>query len=401
MADVSTILEYVKDDDVKFIRLQFVDVFGNQKNISIMPSELERAFKFGVSIDAWAIKGFKGEEKSDLLLFPNPETLAILPWRPREGRVVRMICDIKNPDGTPFEVDTRDVLKNAIKYAASYGVSFGFGSEMEFYLFKEDVDGNPTNIPYDTAMYMDVAPEDKGENIRREICLALSEMGIQPSGSHHEEGPGQNEIHYHYSDPLTSADNAITYKNVVRTIASINGIYASFEPSPIEGKPGNGHHINISVDSKNKDEDFYYAIGGILKHIKEITLFLNPTENSYKRLGHHSAPKYIAYSYENRSDLIRIPAAKGEFKRFELRSSDCLCNPYIAFSLLIYAMMDGILNKIDAGEPMNLNLFEADDEVLKNLDKLPNNIKEATELAKKSMFIKEHLNERILESFLK
>ena len=401
MIDISTILEYVKDDDVKFIRLQFVDVFGNQKNISIMPSELERAFEFGVSIDAWAIKGFKGEEKSDLLLFPNPETIAILPWRPREGRVIRMICDIKNPDGTPFEVDTREVLKNAISYAKGNGVSFGFGSEMEFYLFKEDINGNPTKEPYDNAMYMDVAPEDRGENIRREICLALSEMGIQPSGSHHEEGPGQNEIHYHYADPLTSADNAITYKNVVRTIASINGIYASFEPSPLEGKPGNGHHINISVDSENKEKDFYYAIAGILKHIKELSLFLNPTENSYQRLGHHSAPKYIAYSYENRSDLIRIPAAKGEFKRFELRSPDCIANPYIAFSLLIYAMMDGILNKLEPGDPLNLNLFEADDAILKTLDVLPKDLAEAKDIASKSEFIKKYLNERILESFLK
>lgn len=401
MIDISTILEYVKDDDVKFIRLQFVDVFGNQKNISIMPSELERAFEFGVSIDAWAIKGFKGEEKSDLLLFPNPETIAILPWRPREGRVIRMICDIKNPDGTPFEVDTRDVLKNAISYAKENGVSFGFGSEMEFYLFKEDINGNPTKEPYDNAMYMDVAPEDRGENIRREICLALSEMGIQPSGSHHEEGPGQNEIHYHYADPLTSADNAITYKNVVRTIASINGIYASFEPSPLEGKPGNGHHINISVDSENKEKDFYYAIAGILKHIKELSLFLNPIENSYQRLGHHSAPKYIAYSYENRSDLIRIPAAKGEFKRFELRSPDCISNPYIAFSLLIYAMMDGILNKLEPGGPLNLNLFEADDAILKTLDVLPKDLAEAKDIASKSEFIKKYLNERILESFLK
>lgn len=401
MIDISTILEYVKDDDVKFIRLQFVDVFGNQKNISIMPSELERAFEFGVSIDAWAIKGFKGEEKSDLLLFPNPETIAILPWRPREGRVIRMICDIKNPDGTPFEVDTREVLKNAISYAKENGVSFGFGSEMEFYLFKEDINGNPTKEPYDNAMYMDVAPEDRGENIRREICLALSEMGIQPSGSHHEEGPGQNEIHYHYADPLTSADNAITYKNVVRTIASINGIYASFEPSPLEGKPGNGHHINISVDSENKEKDFYYAIAGILKHIKELSLFLNPTENSYHRLGHHSAPKYIAYSYENRSDLIRIPAAKGEFKRFELRSPDCIANPYIAFSLLIYAMMDGILNKLEPGDPLNLNLFEADDAILKTLDVLPKDLAEAKDIASKSEFIKKYLNERILESFLK
>ena len=209
MTDINTILEYVKDDDVKFIRLQFVDVFGNQKNISIMPSELQRAFEYGIAIDAWAIKGFKGEEKSDLFLFPNPDTIAILPWRPREGRVIRMICDIKNPDGTPFNVDTREMLKEAVDYAKTKGIEFGFGSEMEFYLFKLDMEGNPTNIPYDNAMYMDVAPDDKGENIRREICLALSEMGIQPSGSHHEEGPGQNEIHYHYSDPLTSADNAI------------------------------------------------------------------------------------------------------------------------------------------------------------------------------------------------
>lgn len=401
MTDINTILEYVKDDDVKFIRLQFVDVFGNQKNISIMPSELQRAFEYGIAIDAWAIKGFKGEEKSDLFLFPNPDTIAILPWRPREGRVIRMICDIKNPDGTPFNVDTREMLKEAVDYAKAKGIEFGFGSEMEFYLFKLDMEGNPTNIPYDNAMYMDVAPDDKGENIRREICLALSEMGIQPSGSHHEEGPGQNEIHYHYSDPLTSADNAITYKNVVRTISSLNGLYASFEPSPLEGRPGNGHHINISVNTKNKDADFFYAIGGILKHIKEITAFLNITPNSYKRLGHDSAPRYISYSNENRSELIRIPAAKGPYKRFELRSPDPICNPYIAFSLLIYAMVDGIENKIDPGKPLDLNLFEAKEEILKTLDKLPESLDEAKMISKESDFIKKYVNERILESYIK
>lgn len=391
MDDINAILEYIKDDDVKFIRLQFVDVFGTQKNISIMPSMLESALKYGVAIDAWAIKGFKGEEKSSLYLFPNLETIAILPWRPREGRVVRMICDIKNPDGSAFEADTRNMLRNAIAYAKGNGTTFGFGSEMEFYLFKEDIEGNPTNIPYDTAEYMDVAPEDKGENIRREICLALLEMGINPTSSHHEEGPGQNEIHMQYSDPLSTADNAITYKNVVRTISSLNGLFAAFNPMPIEGKPGNGHHINISVDTESKDKDFYYAIGGILRHIKEMTVFFNTSEESYKRFGHFSAPRYISYSIENKSELIRIPSGKGIEKRFELRSPDPMCNPYIAFTLLIYAMIDGIINKVDPGKPESSR---------EGQDILPKSLEEAKAIARESDFIKRHLSARIIESYL-
>ncbi len=272
MYDENTILEYIKEDDVKFIRLAFVDIYGKQKNVSIMPHELKKAFEYGISIDAMAIEGFNSGYKSDLFLFPNPNTITILPWRPREGKVVRMFCDIKYPDGTDFVCDTRKMLINAINYAKENNVEFNFGSEIEFYLFRANEDGKSINIPYDNAGYMDIAPDDKGENIRRDICLTLEEMGIMPEKSHHEEGPGQNEISFRYSNALEAADNATTFKNVVKMIALRNGLSATFNPKPIMDKPGNGYHINFSVDKANMN----YAIEGILKHIKEITAF-SPT----------------------------------------------------------------------------------------------------------------------------
>ncbi len=397
MYDFDTIIQFVKEEDVKFIRLAFVDVFGKQKNVSIMPHELERAFKYGVSIDSFAIEGFKNGYKSDLFLIPNPDTIVILPWRPREGRVIRMFCDIKNPDGTDFICDTRKLLENAISYAKEKGVEFNFGSEIEFYLFKADEDGNSTNIPYDKAGYMDIAPDDKGENIRREICLMLEEMGILPQSSHHEEGWGQNEISFRYSDPLNAADMAITFKTVVKMVALRNGLVASFDPKPIIDKPGNGYHINFSVNDGLLD----YAIEGVLTHIKEITAFLNISDNSYERLGRLMAPKYISWSKENRSELIRVPAARDNFIRAELRSPDPLINPYIAFSLIIYSALDGIENKLNLRNSIDMDLYNADDLILSKLDQLPKDLKEAKEIAKKSSFIAKYIPKEILDSYLK
>lgn len=241
------VMQYVREEDVKFIRLAFCDVFGKQKNISIMPDELPRAFEFGIAIDASAIAGFSDEEHSDLFLHPDADTLMPLPWRPEHGSVVRMFCDITYPDGKIFECDTRSILKKAIQDAGNSGFRFFFGAEQEFYLFTLDDNGKPTGVPYDNAGYMDIAPEDRGENIRREICLTLEQMGIQPESSHHEEGPGQNEIDFRYSDPLTAADNAMTFQTVVKTVAGRNGLFADFSPKPLKDKPGNGFHINISV----------------------------------------------------------------------------------------------------------------------------------------------------------
>lgn len=398
------IIEFVREGDVKFIRLAFVDVFGKQKNVSIMPNELEHAFKSGISLDASSITGFGGEIKSDLFLYPDPNTLTILPWRPSQGRVVRMFCDIKYPDGTPFVCDTRNILKNAIKYASDKGYTFSFGSELEFYLFKTNEDGESTNIPYDKASYMDIYPDDKCENIRREICLTLTEMDILPEGSHHEDGPGQNEIHFKYAEALKAADDAITFEGVVRTVSSRNGLFADFAAKPLDKEPGNGFHINMSVkDDKNTSpkELRDYAIQGILSHIKEMTLFLNSTENSYKRLGEMRAPKYITWSTENRSQLIRIPAAKEAiYERAEIRSADPMANPYIAFAAIIYAAVDGMENKMKLVEPTNENLFAANKEFLSKLDKLPANLAEAKEIAKNSKFIKGILPANVIETYL-
>ena len=241
------IMEYIEEEDAKFIRLAFRDAYGIQKNISVMPSEIHKAFKDGIMINAKSIRGFEGCGDEILYLKPDPDTLCVLPWRPDSGRVLRMFCDVCTADGTPFEADTRYILKKAVKAAEEAGIEFRFGSEMEFYLFKTDDEANPTKIPYDEAGYMDIAPLDRGENIRREICLTIEEMGLTPGRSHHERGPGQNEIEFRDAGALQSADHFMTYKNVVTTIAARNGLTASFEPKPIEGRPGNGFHIKIAL----------------------------------------------------------------------------------------------------------------------------------------------------------
>ena len=397
MYDIETILDYVKEEDIKFIRLAFIDIYGKQKNVSIMPHELEKAFKYGISIDSMAIDGFESGYKSDLFLFPNPDTICILPWRPREGRVIRMFCDIKYPDGTDFICDTRKLLINAINEAKKNGLEFHFGSEIEFYLFKADEEGESTGVPYDKAGYMDIAPDDKGENIRREICLTLEEMDIMPERSHHEEGPGQNEVAFRYGDALRAADEAVTFKTVVKTVAGRNGLYASFDPKPISDKPGNGYHINFSVDGGSLDS----AIEGVLQHIKEITAFLNVSDKSYDRLGKLMAPKYISWSSENRSELIRIPAAKDNFIRAELRSPDPLINPYVAFTLLIYAGMDGILNNYKLRQSVDSDLNKASNILLEKLDTLPLSLEDAKNEARNSKFVKKYIPKELLDNYLK
>jgi len=388
---------FVKEEDVSFIKLAFCDIRGYQKNISIMSEELTRAFSDGISFDASAIYGFGDEIKSDLFLHPDPSTLAILPWRPQSGRVVRMFCDILRPDGTPYERDGRFILKKAMQAADKKGITCYFGPEIEFYLFKTDAEGNPTRIPFDNASYMDIAPDDRGENIRREICLTLSDMGIRPESSHHEEGPGQNEIDFRYDKALASAENAVTFKAVVKTIATRNGLDADFSPKPLEGKAGNGMHINMSVKSIDGNDYTMNFMAGILSHIEEITLFLNPCEESYKRLGEKKAPKYITWSHENRSQLIRIPAAKDEYRRIELRSPDPMCNPYAAFALLIHAGLDGIEKRMAPPNPTDLDLFTADAAVTKSLRQLPSSLGSALELAKNSDFVKSILPEEYIK----
>lgn len=388
--------EFIEQEDVKFVRLAFCDINGKQKNMSISPAELDRAFDEGISFDASAIEGFGNELRTDLMLHPISKTLNVLPWRPSQGKVVRMFCNIKYPDGTPFEIDTRQILQNAVKEAKSMGLTVQIGTEFEFYLFKTDENGNKTNVPFDNAGYMDVAPEDKGENIRREICLTLLEMGINPESSLHLDGPGQNEIDFRYADAITAADNAMNFVSVVKAAALHNGLYADFSPKPIANKPGNGMHINISV--KSEDDKFYNAMfmAGVMEHICEITAFLNTKEESYKRLGEHTAPKYVTWTKENRSQLLRVPERRNEHKRFELRSADPCANPYLAFAMLIYSGLDGIKRNLSLPDPIDEAIKDMKKSEIDSLKKLPDSLETAIKLAVESEFVNSVVSKEIL-----
>ncbi len=391
----SEVLDYVNEEDVKFIRLAYFDLSGKQRNVSIMAGELQRAFEEGISFDASAIFGFQSSNNSDLFLHPDPSTLSLIPWRPTSGKVVRMFCDIKYPDGTPYEKDCRYLLKQAVKKAKDeYGLTFKFGTEFEFYLFKLDENGNNTKIPFDNAGYMDIAPEDKGENIRREIDFTLEQMGITPEYSHHEEGPGQNEIDFRASEAETAADNASTFKWIVRTKAASNGLFADFSPKPLINQPGNGMHINLSV---NKEDKMCSIMAGILDHLAEITYFLNPSLDSYERIGQSKAPKFICWGNQNRSCAIRVPS-KNPNSRIQLRSSDSECNIYLAFTLLIYAALDGIDRNLTPSPAVEENLFKSKDESekayrerTKSYKAIPDTQSEAKELASSSEFVKKYI----------
>ncbi len=407
---INDVLNFINENDVKFIRLSFCDILGVQKNISIMPHELENAFKKGVSFDANSIKGFSDITRSDLFLFPDPTTLTLLPWRPGSGRVVKFICDIKYPNGEYFIDDSRYILKQVTKKCKDLGYTSKIGAECEFYLFKTDAEGNPTKTPLDNGEYLDVYPLDKGEDIRREICLSLEDMGIMPESSHHEQGPGQNEIDFTFSDALSCADNLITFKSIVKNIATQNGLFASFMPKPILDKAGNGLHVNMSL-SKDKENIFspnegklplvaQQFIAGILNKAEEISIFLNPIVNSYDRLGGFEAPRYISYSRENRSQFIRIPAASSENSRIEVRSADPSVNPYLAFSLLTMAGIYGIINKLELSKENDVNLYTADSNLTDKLNSLPSDMKKAISLAEKSDFIKEILGESLLNKYI-
>ena len=393
------VMQYVREEDVKFIRLAFCDVFGNQKNISIMPDELPRAFEYGIAFDASAIRGFGNAARSDLFLHPEPETLTWLPWRPEHGKVVRMFCRITYPDGTPFECDTRRLLQCAVADAEKAGLTFFFGAEQEFYLFELDDRNNPTRIPYDNAGYMDIAPEDKGENVRREICLTLEQMGIRPESSHHEEGPGQNEIDFRYAGALEAADNVMTFQTVVKTVARRNGLFADFSPKPLADAPGNGFHINFSVRSAGDQADQDGVIAGIREKAVPMTVFLDPVESSSARLGQRKAPGYVSWSAENRSQLIRIPAASGEFRRAELRSPDPAANPYIAFALMIRAGLYGVENKLALPDPVDINLFGAEETLLSSFVRLPAGLKEARRAAADDAFVRSFIPAQIVDIY--
>ena len=392
------IKQYVAEEDVKFLRLAFCDIFGRQKNISILPDELERAFTYGIAFDASAVPGFGDEVHSDLFLHPDSGTLCMLPWRPDHGRVARMFCRVLRPDGAVSEADCRALLQRAVEDAEKLGITFSFGTEMEFYLFRRDENGESTRIPYDNAGYMDVAPEDKGENVRREICLTLEQMGIRPECSHHEQGPGQNEIDFRYADALTAADNAVTFKTVVNSVAVRNGLAADFSPKPLADQPGNGMHINISARHDSGDV-MPQIIAGILAHIAELTVFLNTQEASYHRFGSSKAPRYISWSSENRSQLIRIPAAQGEYRRAELRSPDPLCNPYLAFALLIWAGLDGVEQQLVLPEAADVNFYTAPTEVKARFRTLPETLEDAKAAAAASELVARYIPKSILQQY--
>ncbi len=381
------ILEFIEEEDVKFIRLAFRDAYGIQKNISVMPGELQKAFSEGIPINAMAIAGFEGSRYSNLYLKPDASTLAVLPWRPESGRVIRMFCDVCTPEGAIFEADTRGILKDAVLEAEKAGIRFKFGSESEFYLFRKDDEGNPTKTPYDEAGYLDIAPLDRGENIRREICLTIEQMGLKPERSHHERGPGQNEIDFHYAEPLTAADQMTTFKMAVTTIADRNGLCADFSPMPLQGKPGNGYHINIYAENGEGQDVGKAVAAGIIDRIRDITVFLNPLENSYSRFGNSTAPDRVNWSSKDRSELICITEHKGMI-RTELRSPDASGNPYLVYALLIYSGLYGIRN--------NLSLPREMDE---NGPLLPRSYKEASEIAVNSTFVKEHIPQEIVDLY--
>ena len=408
---VKEVLEFVKENDIKFIRLAFCDLFGMQKNIAIMADRLESAFESGVSFDAHVIRGFKDVTDADLFLYPDPVTLNVLPWRPGPGRVARFYCDIKNINGTVFSNDGRAILKNVAAIADGMGYTCKVGAECEFYLFKTNDMGEPTLNPIDKGGYLDLLPLDKGENIRREICLTLAEMRMHPETSHHEQGPGQNEIEFRFSDALEAADNIQTFKTVVKAIAERNGMFASFMPKPLLDAPGNGLHVNLSLNQRGRnifrsaDSGEHSAvsesfIAGVLSRVRELTLFLNPTANSYERFGKFAAPRYISWSPHNRSQLIRIPAASGEKVRMELRSPDPSVNPYLAFALIISAGLEGIENKMELPSSVNIDLYAADAASTNKMEKLPGNLREAINAAEKSDFVKSILGENMFKRFL-
>lgn len=408
------IIQMVEDEDVEFIRLQFTDMFGTLKNVAITKSQLEKALNNQCMFDGSSIEGFVRIEESDMYLYPDLDTFVIFPWRPQQGKVARIICDIYCPDGKPFEGDPRYILRKTIAEAAELGYQFNVGPECEFFLFHTDDEGRPTTISHERAGYFDLGPVDLGENARRDMVLTLEDMGFEIEVSHHEAAPAQHEIDFKYDEALHTADNIMTFKLAVKTIAKRFGLFASFMPKPKQGINGSGMHINISVskDGKNifadpSDElglskEAYYFIGGIIKHMKGMTAITNPLINSYKRLiPGFEAPVHIAWSGTNRSPLIRIPAARGEGTRVELRSPDSAANPYLALAVCLSAGLDGIKNKIMPPEAVNGNIFDMTEEEMEalHMEALPADLNEAIEEMEKDEFIQGILGNHVSKKY--
>lgn len=409
------VMKEAYEKGVKFIRLQFTDIFGVLKNVAITIEQLEKALNGELMFDGSSIEGFARIEESDMYLYPDPNTFVIFPWRPSEGGVARLICDVYNPDGTPFEGCPRNALKRAIAEAAEMGYVFNVGPELEFFLFHTDMEGRPTTITHDKAGYFDLAPVDLGESARRDMVLSLEQLGFEIEASHHEVAPGQHEIDFKYSNALNTADKIATFRFVVRSIAQRHGLHATFMPKPLFGKAGSGMHTNQSLFCEGQNAfydpqapmqlapDAYHYIAGLMKHARGFTAITNPTINSYKRLvPGFEAPCYIAWSGRNRSPLIRIPAKRGALTRVELRSPDPSCNPYLALAVQLKAGLDGIKNKLQPPAPMDLNIYEMSQEArdAHEISSLPRNLSEALQELSQDSVIREALGEHIFYRFL-
>lgn len=409
------IIRLVEEEDVEFIRLQFTDIFGNLKNIAVTTSQLDKVLDNKCMFDGSSIEGFVRIEESDMYLYPDLDTFEIFPWRPQQGKVARFICDVYRPDGTPFEGDPRYILKKVVKEAEELGYTFNVGPECEFFLFNSEDDGEPTNHSQERGGYFDVGPLDAGENARREMVLTLEDMGFTVEASHHEVAPAQHEIDFQYADALKTADNIMTFKLVVRTIAKRHGLHATFMPKPKSGINGSGMHINMSLSKDGKNifddpngklglsEDAYHFIAGIMKHMEGMTVITNPLVNSYKRLvPGYEAPVYIAWSATNRSPLIRIPAARGSSARIELRCPDPSANPYLALAVCLAAGLDGIKNKLTPPDSVDLNIFAMteDEKKTRGIKSLPTSLKEALILFEQDEFVKSVLGEHTVEKYL-
>ena len=410
------IFRMVEEEDVEFIRLQFTDIFGTLKNIAITSSQLEKALDNRCMFDGSSVEGFVRIEESDMYLYPDYDTFEIFPWRPQQGKVARLICDVYTPDGKPFEGDPRWILKKTIKEANEMGYRFDVGPECEFFLFHTDDNGLPTTLSHEKAGYFDLGPNDLGENIRRDMVLTLEDMGFEIEASHHEVAPAQHEIDFKYDEVLKTADNIQTFKMTVKTIAKRHGLYATFMPKPKFGISGSGMHINMSLateegknifaDENGKiglSDDAYHFIAGIMKHARGMSAITNPLVNSYKRLvPGYEAPVYIAWSAKNRSPLIRIPASRGNGTRVELRNPDPTANPYLVLALCLAAGLDGIKNKIEVPESVDCNIYEMTpgERRAAGIENMPADLKEAVDCLVADEFLCSVLGEHITTKYV-
>jgi len=412
---VEKVLEAARANQVKFIMLQFTDILGIIKNVAIPVSQLEDALSEGIFFDGSSIEGFVRIEESDMLLKPDPETFAIYPWEKDGHKTARLICDIYTPDGEPFPGCPRAILKKVMSEAAGMGFSMMAGPEPEFFLFEQDEKGQPILKVQDQASYFDLSPVDRGEEARKDMVLALQEMGFEVEASHHEVAPGQHEIDFRYTDCLRTADNIVTFRFVVRHVAAHHHLHATFMPKPVYGINGSGMHIHHSLFRDGSNAFFdpskkyqlsdvaVWFIGGLLTHSRGITAITNPTVNSYKRLvPGYEAPVYIAWSERNRSPLIRVPAARGEGTRLELRSPDPSCNPYLALALILKAGLDGIRNRILPPDPVHENVYAMAEKerIERGIGVLPGSLKEALSAMKEDPLVAETLGQHVFARFL-